>query len=104
MKKAFKIVKYRNIYVMDKKYDSKLKFLQYFEAYQSDYHQILIGAPQIDLLSATSCFLAAYLVQAAEDSQFCQALRYQNGSKGLMWHYINQPTMQQCMYSQKAQE
>ena len=23
------------------------------------------------------------------DSQFCQALRYQNGSKGLVWHYIN---------------
>ena len=72
---------------------SKLKFLQHFEAYQSDYPQILIGAPQIALLSATSCFLAAYLVQAAEDGQFCQALRYQNGSKGLMWHYINQPTM-----------
>ena len=26
--------------------------------------------------------------QAAEDSQFCQALRYQNGSKGLVWHYF----------------
>ena len=24
-----------------------------------------------------------------EDSQFFQALRYQNRSKGLVWHYIN---------------
>ena len=23
------------------------------------------------------------------DSQFCQALRYQNRSRGLVWHYIN---------------
>ena len=30
-----------------------------------------------------------FWVQTAEDSQFCQALRYQN-SKGLVWHYINQ--------------
>ena len=30
-----------------------------------------------------------FWVQAAEDSQFCQALRYQNRSKGLVWHYIN---------------
>ena len=30
-----------------------------------------------------------FWVQAAEDSQFCQALRYQNGSKGLVWHYNN---------------
>ena len=30
-----------------------------------------------------------FWVQAAEDSQFCQALRYQNESKGLVWHYIN---------------
>ena len=30
-----------------------------------------------------------FWVQAAEDSQFCQALRYQNVSKGLVWHYIN---------------
>ena len=34
-----------------------------------------------------------FWVQAAEDSQFCQALRYQNGSKGLVWHYINIDTM-----------
>ena len=27
--------------------------------------------------------------QAAEDRQFCQALRNQNRSKGLVWHYIN---------------
>ena len=30
-----------------------------------------------------------FWVQAAEDIPFCQALRYQNGSKGLVWHYIN---------------
>ena len=30
-----------------------------------------------------------FWVQAAEDSQFCQALRYQDRSKGLVWHYIN---------------
>ena len=29
-----------------------------------------------------------FWVQAAEDSQFCQALEYQNGSKGLVWHFI----------------
>ena len=29
-----------------------------------------------------------FWVQAAEDSQFCQALRYQNRSKGLVRHYI----------------
>jgi hypothetical protein len=27
--------------------------------------------------------------QAFEDSQFCQALRNQNRSKDLVWHYIN---------------
>ena len=27
-----------------------------------------------------------FWVQAAEDFQFCQALRYQNGNKGLVWH------------------
>ena len=30
-----------------------------------------------------------FWVQAAEDSRFCHALRYQNRSKGLVWHYIN---------------
>ena len=30
-----------------------------------------------------------FWVQAAEDSQFCQALRYQNRSRGLVWHYNN---------------
>ena len=30
-----------------------------------------------------------FWVQAVEDSQFCQALRYQNRSKGLVWHYID---------------
>ena len=34
-----------------------------------------------------------FWVQATEDSQFCQALRYQNGSKGLVWHYINMDAM-----------
>ena len=29
-----------------------------------------------------------FTFQAAEDSQFCQALRYQNRSKGLVWHYM----------------
>ena len=28
-------------------------------------------------------------LQAAEDSQFCQALRYQNKSKSLVWQYMN---------------
>ena len=30
---------------------------------------------------------AQFWFQSAEDSQFYQALRYQNGSKGLVWHY-----------------
>ena len=34
-----------------------------------------------------------FWVQAAEDSQFCQALRYQNRSKGFVWHYINVDAM-----------
>ena len=35
-----------------------------------------------------------FLVQVAEDSQFCQTLRYQNRSKGLVWHYINIDAME----------
>ena len=34
-----------------------------------------------------------FWVRAAEDSQFCQAIRYQNESKGLVWHYFNIDTM-----------
>ena len=30
-----------------------------------------------------------FWVQAAEDSHFDQAVRYQNRNKGLVWHYIN---------------
>ena len=30
-----------------------------------------------------------FQVQAAEDSQICQNLRYQNRTKGLVWRYIN---------------
>ena len=39
-----------------------------------------------------------FWVQAAEDSQFCQALRHQNGSKGLVWHYINIDAMAVVIY------
>ena len=41
-----------------------------------------------------------FCVQAAEDSQFCQTLRYQTGCKGLVWHYINIDAMTQL----KAQD
>ena len=36
---------------------------------------------------------------AAFSCQFCQALRYQNRSKGLVWHYINIDAMGVYMFS-----
>ena len=71
-----------------KKSYGKVQFLLHFEAEYSGYYQIWKGVPQNFLVECTSCFLAAYLVQADEDNQFCQVFVYQNGSKGLMWHYI----------------
>ena len=44
-----------------------------------------------------------FWAQAAEDSQFCQAIRYQNGSKGLVWHYINIDTMYSMQRKMKIQ-
>ena len=40
-----------------------------------------------------------FWVQAAEDSQFYQAPRYQNGSKGLVWHYRHYEKKQKRSFS-----
>ena len=41
------------------------------------------------LLDSTSKILGPGSWPTVEDSQFCQALGYQNRSKGLVWHYID---------------